>query len=600
MHLSQFLTSIHAIGAVYSCYASPVASRSSYAVAEHHPVPKGWTKVGPAPKSALINLQIGLRQGNEGVIEQHLLQVSDPNHVRYGQHLSPDQVHSIITPSDETLDSVASWLLDNGITSFSYSPAKDWISTPLTVGKVERLLQTEYFVFVHDDGTTVVRAPEWSLPLSLHEHIDVVQPTTSFFRPTAAAKSLVLGGEGETVSWWEAHGQTFASKTAGAVSNSTLSSICNITFTSLECVRTLYGTIDYVPKVPEKQKLGITNYLNETNNRADIKLYLETQRPEAVSAAQTFELISIANGTLSQNYTAAQAAAGDGIEGILDAEWVIGVAYPIPMVSWSTGGSPPFIPDLATPTDTNEPYLVWLDEQTVPYSYAKRACAGFAQLGARGISVLFSSGDAGVGANGTCLSNDGKNTTMFTPNFPTSCPWITSVGGTEAFEPEVAVKRFGSGAGFSNYFGAPDYQKDIVDDYIESLDGLYDGLYNKSGRGYPDVAAQGNRDIIAFNGKIRTVGGTSASSPTFAAVIGLVNDALLAAGKPVLGFMNPWLYSVGYQGLNDVVSGSSIGCNSSGFPAKAGWDAVTGWGTPNFPKLVKLALDKDDEYGYEK
>jgi tripeptidyl-peptidase-1 len=129
----------------------------------------------------------------------------------------------------------------------------------------------------------------------------------------------------------------------------------------LDCVRTLYGTIDYVPKVPEKQSIGIANYLNETNNRADVALFLQTQRPEAVSAAQSFELISVANGTLSQTYTADQIAAGTGIEGILDAEWVIGIGYPIPMVSWSTGGSPPFIPDLNTPTDTNEPYLVWLE-----------------------------------------------------------------------------------------------------------------------------------------------------------------------------------------------------------------------------------------------
>lgn len=116
-----------------------------------------------------------------------------------------------------------------------------------------------------------------------------------------------------------------------------------------------------MPKVPEKQSIGIANYLNETNNRADVALFLQTQRPEAVSAAQSFELISVANGTLSQTYTADQIAAGTGIEGILDAEWVIGIGYPIPMVSWSTGGSPPFVPDLNTPTDTNEPYLVWLE-----------------------------------------------------------------------------------------------------------------------------------------------------------------------------------------------------------------------------------------------
>jgi hypothetical protein len=85
-----------------------------------------------------------------------------------------------------------------------------------------------------------------------------------------------------------------------------------------------------------------------------------------------------------------------------------------------------------------------------------------------------------------------------------------------------------------------------------------------------------NHDAIVWNGTVRTVGGTSASSPTFAAVIALVNDALIAAGKPSLGFLNPWLYKGAYKALTDVTSGSSIGCNSTGFPAAVGWDPVTG------------------------
>jgi tripeptidyl-peptidase-1 len=65
------------------------------------------------------------------------------------------------------------------------------------------------------------------------------------------------------------------------------------------------------------------------------------------------------------------------------------------------------------------------DEPTLPKSYAQRVCRGFAQLGARGVSVLFSAGDHGVaGRNGTCPG--GK----FVPHFPASCPWVTAVGGT--------------------------------------------------------------------------------------------------------------------------------------------------------------------------
>jgi subtilase family serine protease len=128
----------------------------------------------------------------------------------------------------------------------------------------------------------------------------------------------------------------------------------------------------------------------------------------------------------------------------------------------ATGGSPPFIPDLLTPTDTNEPYNVWLnyilaqdnvpqvistsygdDEQTVPESYARRACHGFAQLGARGVSVLFSSGDFGVGSNGTCFSNTNPDQRKFLPAFPAGCPWVTTVGGTKStsFCPTLRMVR---------------------------------------------------------------------------------------------------------------------------------------------------------------
>lgn len=44
------------------------------------------------------------------------------------------------------------------------------------------------------------------------------------------------------------------------------------------------------------------------------------------------------------------------------------------------------------------------------------------------------------------------------------------------------------------------------------------------------------------------------------------SDALIAAGKPVLGFMNPWLYKNGYKAFTDITSGSTLGCNRKGFP----------------------------------
>lgn len=71
-------------------------------------------------------------------------------------------------------------------------------------------------------------------------------------------------------------------------------------------------------------------------------------------------------------------------------------------------------------------------------------------------------------------------------------------------------------------------------------------------------------------------------------MVALVNDALIAAGKSPLGFLNPWLYSTGFAAFNDITAGTSEGCDTDGFPAQAGWDAVTGWGSPNFTRIRTL------------
>jgi len=225
----------------------------------------------------------------------------------------------------------------------------------------------------------------------------------------------------------------------------------------------------------------------------------------------------------------------------------------------------------------------------VPKTYAVRVCQEFAQLSARGVSIIFASSDYAVGDNNPdpgsqqCFTNDGTNRYQFLPAFPASCPYVTTVGGTTGI-PEVAASF--SGGGFSNYFARPTYQSNAVNAYLNTLPhGTYSGLYNPNGRAYPDVSAQSENFLIFFQGIPSLIGGTSASAPTFAATVALLNDVQLAAGKPPLGFLNPMLYTIGAPGLNDVTSGNAPGCGTQGFNASQGWDPVTGLGTPDFGKL---------------
>jgi tripeptidyl-peptidase-1 len=94
--------------------------------------------------------------------------------------------------------------------------------------------------------------------------------------------------------------------------------------------------------------------------RSDIQQYLEMYRPEAAAVAYEFPIVVVANGQNDQVESADELASELDIEGDLDGELVLGISWPTTFMSWVTGGSPPFNPDLNTPTDTNEPYLVWL------------------------------------------------------------------------------------------------------------------------------------------------------------------------------------------------------------------------------------------------
>lgn len=161
---------------------------------------------------------------------------------------------------------------------------------------------------------------------------------------------------------------------------------------------------------------------------------------------------------------------------------------------------------------------------------------------------------------------------------PANQPYLTSVGATTGISPEKAATL--SSGGFSNYWGVPDYQTDAAKTYLSALGSTNKGKYNVSGRGFPDVAAQGQNVQIVVSGSTEGVDGTSCSSPIFASIIGLLNDKLAAADKSPLGFLNPWLYA-NPDMFNDITSGDNPGCSTNGFPAKAGWDPVTGLGTPS-------------------
>jgi tripeptidyl-peptidase-1 len=91
---------------------------------------------------------------------------------------------------------------------------------------------------------------------------------------------------------------------------------------------------------------------------------------------------------------------------------------------------------------------------------------------------------------------------------------------------------------------------------------------------------------IVTEGHTIAVAGTSAEPPIIGAIITLVNDARLAAGK--LPVAKVAIYSDGFRGaFRDIVSGSNAGCRTDGFESVERWN-FSGLGTPNFEKLPDL------------
>jgi subtilase family serine protease len=209
--------------------------------------------------------------------------------------------------------------------------------------------------------------------------------------------------------------------------------------------------------------------------------------------------------------------------------------------------------------------------------------AALEQARARHVTVVASSGDTGA------IADDGPPRQV---SLPASDPLVLAVGGTAlsaarggAYQGEMAWNdgSDASGGGYSILFPQPSYQ---------------DGL-TRAGttRGVPDVAANADSDTAMAetysDGESRPASGTSAATPLWAALIALADQA---AGRP-LGFVNPAIYQIARgpaydQAFHDVVTGDNSVLWPTGlylgYTAAQGWDAVTGWGSPDAQYLVPL------------
>ncbi|PIL35551.1 hypothetical protein GSI_02279 [Ganoderma sinense ZZ0214-1] len=582
-------------------------------------VPEGWSLHRRADSDVFLPLKFSLVQSNLDHLDAYLLDVADPRSPNYGKHWSQTKVAETFRPSKASVDAVHAWLAaENGISlhNIQLSRNGDAIHANVTVAEAERLLGAEYNVYRHGEtGAERVGCHQgYTLPEHVAKHVDIVWPTVHFrnsaiSRRDVSASSLL-------------HVERDSGVTKRPITEAELEATGCDQAVTIDCLRDLYH-FDYVPVATDKNTIGVAEFGPNVVLASDLALFFQMYAPERVGQVPT--VISIEGGNNSIGSLGEATLDFDLVMGLLNAtqevrQYAVGNVQTEAPVDELLGA---FDASFCALEGVEEEGLTDCGDKPIPnvisISYhfnpdfndptivpvVSRQCTEIGKLSLTGITFVASSGDSGVsygtGQHG-CLVNgtlvNGNPVGTFVGQLPASCPYVTAVGATSVAanntvdEPEVATTEFPSGGGFSNIFARPDWQEAQVSNYLATFAPDYAAdIFNRSGRGYPDVAANGWPIVVAESGRFTLSGGTSASAPIFASVITSVNDARIAAGKSTVGWINPALYSEAFaHAFNDVTNGTNPGCQTEGFPAAPGWDPVTGLGTPNFPLLLAAFL----------
>jgi pseudomonalisin len=299
--------------------------------------------------------------------------------------------------------------------------------------------------------------------------------------------------------------------------------------------------------------------------------------------------------------------AGDQDESTLDVEWSGAVApaatlkFVVAASTTTTDGidlSAQYIVNHATATVMSTSYgSCEQDMGTTELAFYNSL---WQQAASEGISSFVSSGDAGAAG---CYSGSSSSASGTGVNGLCSSPYSTCVGGTEFHEgsntsywsstngvgdgsalsyiPEEVWNESGanggsglwaSGGGASLHYSQPTWQKGL------SGIGAANGM-----RAVPDVAMSASAHdgyVIAENGSLYVISGTSAASPSFAGLMALVVQAKGGIGQ---GNANPSLYALSNASRSPfhvTPSGNNSVPGQTGFTAGgAQYNLATGLGS---------------------
>eukprot|EP00937_MAST-01D_sp_MAST-1D-sp2_P001078 g1078.t1 len=564
-----------------------------------------WSLVGRATAADTLALTVVMRRDAARLaeLERRFWAVSTPGSADYGRHLSQNDVTALVAPADSALERTLRWLRAGGAEGIDVSAHRDLVRLRISAPRAEALFNTELRVFRTGAGAgasaTAVRATRpYALPAEVAAHVSLVDGLLRLPYTPPPPPPRTLPGDGP-----DADEDTGAGVSADWPTDCSVKSpVIGGKYVTPAVLAQAYSMPAAKPTVA-KGKIAVAEFQGEFWDQADLDNFGAAC---GLGANLTVDE-QIGDNNPKKCSIPIIISPPQCKETLLDILTIKGLVGAIPLTDVYTkdydvlGWAKQLgdMPDGVLPQVQSVSY--GRDEsQETGDAYIQSVNVEFQKLGARGVSVLFASGDMGV-------SGRSGSSKRFHAGFPCSSPYVTCVGGTNFATKNVVGAETawsGSGGGFSDHFGIPSYQAEAVAGYLAVADPTANSTfpprsaYNQSGRGFPDVSAlggAGNQYLIYQNKKATGAYGTSAATPVVAAVAARLNELRLAAGRPPLGFLNPLFYQ-NAAAFNDVTSGINCGlpagcshqAKGRAFPAVVGWDPVTGLGTPNYAALAKI------------
>ncbi len=561
------------------------------------PLPAGAQVLGPTATGSPVHVEVSLKPRDPSALAAFAHGVATPGDPLYGHYLAPGGFASKFGPDDATVASTRGWLARVGLTVGSVAADHLLIPVTGTAAQIERAFGVRLVDARLGSGRVAratIGAPE--VPSSLAPSL---QGVIGLSTVAEAHPQIVAGPTGSgsapsgTAGGAVSHGSATAHAGPAPCATASAAAQFNGAWTA-DQLASAYGlsTLYAQERVAAGQRVAVYE--------------LEPFTPSDIQTYQSCYGLSVPVSTVSVD-----GGPGDGAqsgEAALDIEMVAGLA---PSSSITVYAGPNYG---AGPIDT---YSAMVNVNPAPViSTSWGVCEGpggispaeqatetslFQQATAQHQTIVAASGDAGSSDCYNPLANPPDYNQNLYVDDPADQPDVTGVGGTSltavsTVPPAESVWNGGAGGGsggggLSKDFVAPSWQQSAAVQTPFTTDTCGPAA-NQQCRQVPDVAASADPRhgaIIYVGGSWRPFGGTSTAAPLWAALTADINQGCATPA----GLLNQKLYAAGAAGsppVNDVTSGNNDlfnpGSPTPSYPATAGYDLASGWGSPRAAALI--------------